>query len=1363
MTVSWFLASLLLFASVAFSHAAAKSANHGKALTDWLNGHNGQLHKNLKLVQTGGKDSPFYGMFATAKIQKDQVLLEIPGKLVVRPDADRPLALGDRVTVWFGPPHQEWFTGTIESMQSNLLQVQFDDGDYETVDIHTARWEREEDLDCATVRRVLDENKLGDSSIVAPYIAYLNSQPRGQVPSAWTDAGVDLFQEVLGLSHGPKKMDPYTHRDVSSRTLLPPEVDESAYASQEFLDRCGHLLQDDDNEEDALNYYYLLNQRGWDELMIPVFDMMSHGNGRLLNTHHDSVRNAQGDGVADVIKVYASRDIAKGEEITTTYNFCANCENRFMGYGTPELLRDYGFVEGFPQRWFFHKQEIGFELDQLEGEDFRLTWLLPRPHPKALEWLQGQLGRLQDLPKTYLQNKAVFDRYDALDENNGPMPPHEFETLQRYQQALIVAISECLKAAGVDVDKGCTDTTTTTDGASQTCGLSASAKTYGNLDFHHPNEEYWNDDRPMACAEGPNGENHPYHTNAYKTLQIIKSPYQEIEFFQNTDRNDDTCFQLDRVTQICTSYRPDYHEMCVHNTARYLEDPLKRVVFVGGGDSMLLHDIIKYPTLEKVVGLEIDQHVTRASFEHFGSEPHWDNPKVEWWFGDASKSLLMLPQDYFGSFDLVLVDLSETAASLSVTDHLNVMEALSLLLQPKGILMKNEYNYFPEQKHVFRDTLHIHWYDVTYVCSQSLVMGSNGIDFMRGKYTPNDQIDHLYKRLLDDPKMQYGYLHDYQKNYTNPVPYCTKEVKDEEVQESSPGILMIIEAEDTKVDLQALDTTVKGLVEKAMTDSGFTVTKSFKPTDTILVTILGEGYVVTRVYPEEDYVGFDFQLWSSFEKQEVGKRALIEAMGSDFEGRSSSSYRVATGGMFGIGTWKEDEKNRGPKLPSCDEVEEKEPPKEYDQMDSIDAVKVAVQESIGVITDVPEDLVVAVLCGRDSTCHAAETLKDVERVSQIVTLTACPGTQDYEFMPDGARRMADCEIELWNTLKDTIPSTDDKIRAVVVDPTATESLAKIMIRLMLSPVNEEIFFAENMTVTAPLVDHSEGWRRSFVDRFRTHIYPDDPSHRAEVHFNSTTSSFMVAMFNNGDFNFGERLVEFINKTEARTQLIGEIENVRGNTYDGFIVTDPHLVPDNFTDADFDQESQLEHWQAQKPLGFQVIFQFEITQERAKTMHLDSTQALFHSGLQKTIVKQNYKIQYESFSEIGYGFLINAVWTGGTAMLLFDGRGHMDVNIFSYKEDFRGIYAFDKTFTECTTYTKHCNPGITRTLRDSQPRGKGRVVSFMADLGGFDESGIPVKIPLWAPEDKQAPYSPPSPDSNGKTALPCAGGAKCAAA
>ena len=50
----------------------------------------------------------------------------------------------------------------------------------------------------------------------------------------------------------------------------------------------------------------------------------------------------------------------------------------------------------------------------------------------------------------------------------------------------------------------------------------------------------------------------------------------------------------------------------------------------------------------------------------------------------------MLPEDYYGSFDVVLVDLSDTLLSLSVTKEMDIIGALSLLLRPGGVFAMNE-------------------------------------------------------------------------------------------------------------------------------------------------------------------------------------------------------------------------------------------------------------------------------------------------------------------------------------------------------------------------------------------------------------------------------------------------------------------------------------------------------------------------------------------------------------------------------------------------------------------------------------------------------------------------------------------------
>jgi spermidine synthase len=101
------------------------------------------------------------------------------------------------------------------------------------------------------------------------------------------------------------------------------------------------------------------------------------------------------------------------------------------------------------------------------------------------------------------------------------------------------------------------------------------------------------------------------------------------------EQEDDMCFYLDDWLHTCASFRPHYHEVTVHYPARFL-DEVKRVLFIGGGDSMVLHEVLKYPELELVVGLELDQRVARSTFKNFGTQPHFDNEKVQWYFGDAA-------------------------------------------------------------------------------------------------------------------------------------------------------------------------------------------------------------------------------------------------------------------------------------------------------------------------------------------------------------------------------------------------------------------------------------------------------------------------------------------------------------------------------------------------------------------------------------------------------------------------------------------------------------------------------------------------------------------------------------------------------
>ncbi|KAL7578470.1 hypothetical protein ACA910_011539 [Epithemia clementina (nom. ined.)] len=232
----------------------------------------------------------------------------------------------------------------------------------------------------------------------------------------------------------------------------------------------------------------------------------------------------------------------------------------------------------------------------------------------------------------------------------------------------------------------------------------------------------------------------------------------------------DTCLFMDDLFHSCTGTRPHVHETMVHYPASFLPHGLRRVLYVGGGDLVLLHEILKYnsTTLELVVGMELDQVVVRTSFEHYGIPPHFDDPKVQWWFGDASKSLALLdPDEYFGTFDLVIIDLlSYVFESLRVRvvhdkkeeeeeeEEYTLIDFLMKLLRPNhGILIRQED--FVERNVVdfAKYTVDLDLTGLPYMCHQSLTMGSNDIDFLERHAMPHNKgrFDHGVETLVYQP------------------------------------------------------------------------------------------------------------------------------------------------------------------------------------------------------------------------------------------------------------------------------------------------------------------------------------------------------------------------------------------------------------------------------------------------------------------------------------------------------------------------------------------------------------------------------------------------------------------------------------
>lgn len=448
---------------------------------------------------------------------------------------------------------------------------------------------------CVTATNLVEERRLGSTSQFAPYVSYLFSKDRVPLPSTWSDLAQNLVRQIRGRNLPPEDL-----TDVS------------------FEGHCDHVAIDDGDEED-LNFAYLtVVSRAWSDKLVPVFDMMNHHSGPYWNVDSSSVH-----GTKD-LTVHATRDIPAGEQLFLSYMDCIDEKGFENEYVLPQMLRDFGFVDLYPQRWTFPAlgNDIVFDIDS-NGE---LHWRTDEPDPQQILVLKKELHRVSNL-KAYVnvmapQIESEYERSTTLDYYDSLTfaLKHATGTADdKAAEAPLVCSSETTD--GINGSDTCKETkVASTDGSST--GTTAS-RTSSSASSSNP--EDW-----MACRDFLRIQ------EEYALAKKFRTPNQKVEILLS-EEEDDACLYLDGYLHTCASSRPHYHEVFVHYPARFLSQ-VKRVIFIGGGDSMVLHEVMKYnATLELVVGLELDHSVVRSTFRHFGTQPHWDNDSVHWYFGDAAQ------------------------------------------------------------------------------------------------------------------------------------------------------------------------------------------------------------------------------------------------------------------------------------------------------------------------------------------------------------------------------------------------------------------------------------------------------------------------------------------------------------------------------------------------------------------------------------------------------------------------------------------------------------------------------------------------------------------------------------------------------
>jgi hypothetical protein len=325
---------------------------------------------------------------------------------------------------------------------------------------------------CRAIYNLANELELGDESERAPYVRYLLAQSRGTMPGEWSGAGTRfLATDVLGDGDLP----PYEN---SWRTKFDEVWSGGCSGTDPSSDPRAHAL-----ERAA---YWLASSRDEDTLMVPVYDMANHSNDpALLNTLSRKPEKA-----GDAFLLWASRDIAEGEQVYNSYNRCNACSDARDGdcetYSrarTPDLFANFGFVEDYPQNWEFdsHNDDGSDDDDSSDDDDdddddddTEFDFCLVRDaetgklaarwggreddKPDALDvrWLRGQLGRLRALAdeKERLEERLVRrgggGTSDGEVDDEDKMSRWEWESAWSYHTALSRAIAAAISSVGTE-------------------------------------------------------------------------------------------------------------------------------------------------------------------------------------------------------------------------------------------------------------------------------------------------------------------------------------------------------------------------------------------------------------------------------------------------------------------------------------------------------------------------------------------------------------------------------------------------------------------------------------------------------------------------------------------------------------------------------------------------------------------------------------------------------------------------------------------------------------------------------------------------------------------------------------------------
>ena len=252
-------------------------------------------------------------------------------------------------------------------------------------------------------------------------------------------------------------------------------------------------------------------------------------------------------------------------------------------------------------------------------------------------------------------------------------------------------------------------------------------------------------------------KNHGITTKIKQTLYHDKSEYQSLDVIDTIEFG--KMLVLDGMVMTTDRDEFVYHEMISHVAMNTHPEP-KHVLIVGGGDGGVVREVLRHPSVEKVVLAEIDGKVIETAKKYFPQiASKLSDERVDIQVTDGVRHI----QENKGKYDVIIVDSTEPVGPAVGLFQKPFYEGIYEALKEDGIMVaQTESPWFnrPLIRQVFRDISQT--FQIARLYTASIPTYPSGLwSFTIGskKYDPLD-VDEQSIRDLDTryyhPKMHHA-------------------------------------------------------------------------------------------------------------------------------------------------------------------------------------------------------------------------------------------------------------------------------------------------------------------------------------------------------------------------------------------------------------------------------------------------------------------------------------------------------------------------------------------------------------------------------------------------------------------------------